>query len=709
MLTENLLENVSGLDLLWDTGCLDLGIKASRSYLLGRWSADKTARNGTTFSASYEPSAVEFKALNIKDKSIKVRCRTQSRTAVEIIPVLNGAELAANSIGGKWQDWEIDVPGKSLHLGNNLLSFKRSDENVAMDVDSICFESSSGSGASRGIIRTTSESELKQEALIMPPDSMVSLYLKVPPGARLNLQYTLQKKVSKRGSAVRFDVFLEDQDGKRESLISESIQYGYLFSPTRTHEIDLDPYEDRIVRISLQASPVPDKTVAAGVTLESALLSYPKIPPHKIPKQASIHPGNVFIYLVDTLRGDHLQPYGYRKAVSPRLEEFARDAVVFDRAYAQTTWTRSSVACIQTGVFQSSHLIEDRADVLPNFLPTIQSVLKSHGYSNYGFVTNSNLGLVFNFGKHFDRYFHMRESKMKKGLSPNSGELYRVVEQVLKNTKSRDSLYMYIHSMDPHQPYTPEVAYPGHLEISECEGMKRREEQTRDCLIALYDGEIYNSDFYFGKFIDLLRDLNLYQDALIIFTGDHGESLGDHGAPHHGQTLYEAEIRVPLLIKLPGNQFAGKRVTQTVRHIDIFPTILDLFSISLPKGVQGTTLLPDIAGNGHVDHPVFSELLLDDANKKSIIYGKYKVIASYGINKNSGEDFVFYEMYDVVTDGNELKDVSSQKPVFFGYLRTELDKWSRQQSKRRAALKKPMEAVLDDETKDILRALGYLQ
>ncbi len=707
--TENLLENISGLDLLWDTGCVDLGTKSSRSHLLGSWSPNKTARNGTTFAASYEPSAVEFKALNIKDRSIKVHCRTQSPAAVEIKPVLNGVELAANGIGGRWQDWEIDVPGNSLHLGNNLLSFKRPDKNVAMDVDSICFESSPGSRDSLDTLRAASEAPAKQEPLIMPPDSMLNLYFKTPHKGRLRLQYGLQKESSEHGSAVRFDIFLEDQNGTKATLISEPVQYGYFFSPSRSHEINLDRYENKAVRISMRISSMAGKPVPSAVLVERALLSYPKVAAHKIPTQTSIDPTNVFIYLVDTLRADHLEPYGYRKPVSPRLEEFAHDAVIFDRAYAQTTWTRSSIACIQAGVFQSSHMIEDRADVLPDFLPTIQSTLKSHGYFNYGFVTNSNVSPVFNFGKHFDKYFRLGESKVKRGLSTNSAELFQIVEQAVKNTTNRDLLYMYIHAMDPHQPYTPDVAYPGKLLVPECEGIKGKNEQSRDCIIALYDGEIYNSDFYFGKFIDLLRELNLYQDALIIFTADHGESLGDHGAAHHGKTLYEAEIRVPLLIKFPGNRFAGKRVPQTVRHIDIFPTMLDLFSFTVPKCVQGKTLLPMITGNRQEDHPVFSELLLDDANKKSIVYGNHKVIASYGMNKNSGEDFVLYEMYDVVTDGGELRDVSNQNQILFGYLRMELDKWSKQQMKRRSALKKPKEAVLDDETKDILRALGYLQ
>jgi hypothetical protein len=103
------------------------------------------------------------------------------------------------------------------------------------------------------------------------------------------------------------------------------------------------------------------------------------------------------------------------------------------------------------------------------------------------------------------------------------------------------------------------------------------------------------------------------------------------------------------------------------------------------------------------------QISLDNANKKSMVYGGHKVIANYGVNKNSGEDFVFYEMYDVLADPDELIDISKQKPILFGYLRTELEKWARQQSERRSVLKKPKEAVLDDETKEILRSLGYLQ
>jgi arylsulfatase A-like enzyme len=710
--TENLLENTTSMDLFLDTGCLDFGVQISRSHLLGRWSLDKTARNGTTFTISSDPSAVEFTVLNPSDRNILVRCRPEGTVSAEIIPVLNGKELPAHTIVEKWQDWNIPIAKEDLHVGQNVLALKRSAKSIQLDVDSICFTSPSNSevpGRVNQIYKSSTKDSKSQQALIAPPDSMVNLHFKVPADARLKLEYGLQKESSIRGSVLSFDVFLEDQNGTREKLLSKTLQYGYLFSSSRTDYVDLKRFQDRIVRVSLKATSVSGKPIPSAIVLREVLLSYTrKNTPQKEPLTTDLKTRNVFIYLVDTLRANHLEPYGYKKPVSPRLKDFAKEAVLFERAYSQTTWTRSSIACIQAGVFQSSHLVETRADILPDFLPTIQSVLESHGYSNYGFVTNANLVPTFNFGKHYRKYFWLGASKTRKGISSHSGELFHIVERELRTANTSHPLYMYIHAMDPHWPYTPDAAYPGKLVIPECDEMAEKN-RTRDCLVALYDSEIYNSDFYFGKFIDLLRELNLYQDALIVFTGDHGESLGDHGAAHHGKTLYEAEIRVPLLIKFPQNRFAGKRISETVRHIDIFPTVLKLFSFQVPPGLQGRSLLSTIAGTEVQNLPVFSELSLDKANKKSMVYGGNKVIANYGVNKNSGEDFVFYEMYDVLADPDELVDISKQKPILFGFLRTELEKWARQQSERRSLLKKPKEAVLDDETKEILRSLGYLQ
>src|SRR5262249_36190439 len=250
-------------------------------------------------------------------------------------------------------------------------------------------------------------------------------------------------------------------------------------------------------------------------------------------------------------------------------------------------------------------------------------------FSTYAFITNANLAPQFHFDRSFEKYVRLSEGKT------DSDVLFASIQNAKYLTSNRTKpFFAYIHALDTHVPYIPPKASYGSL--PNCEAAVNGFHQPRpkdvltdkdiQCGMAMYDREAFYSDLYFGKFIDYLKQNGLYENSIVVFTADHGEQFFEHEAWGHGKSLYEPEIRVPLMIKFPNHKFARKRLSQTVRHIDLFPTASELTGMKPPDRIQGQSLMPVIHGETSEGHPVFSELLLYGKNKKCIVWDRYKLL-----------------------------------------------------------------------------------
>ncbi|MGB5813477.1 MAG: sulfatase-like hydrolase/transferase [Polyangiales bacterium] len=323
---------------------------------------------------------------------------------------------------------------------------------------------------------------------------------------------------------------------------------------------------------------------------------------------------NVLFIVVDTLRADHLPAYGYAAGATPSLDHFAEDAIRFDQAFTNASWTRPSFASILTGRLPSSHGVMSKSDALPDSLTTLPEALAPAGYATTGYVTNFNVAPYFNFQQGFDEYVFL-EPEYVLGADDASAKLLlmQFVRQriervraskgdVLPGTAYQDAetvnrrvlgwvdgasaqpWFMFVGYMDPHDPYFVHP-YDG-------SGYARAAHQHPDpaeapSLRALYDGEINYWDAEFGKLLDGLRTRGLYDDLTIIVTSDHGEEFDDHGGFWHGTTLYDEQVHVPLFIKLPQSRRGGTVVRHWVQSIDLMPTVLGLVDVAVPEGVQG--------------------------------------------------------------------------------------------------------------------------
>ena len=324
--------------------------------------------------------------------------------------------------------------------------------------------------------------------------------------------------------------------------------------------------------------------------------------------------GNVLFIVIDTLRADHLPSYGYAKGSTPHLDRFAEDAVRFDQAFTNSSWTRPSFASILTGRLPSSHGVMAKSDALPSSLTTLPESLAEVGYTSAGYATNYNVAPYFNFQQGFDEYYYL-EPEFVLGADDASAKLLLVqflrqrLERfratrgdVLPGTAYQDAetvnrailgwidgaarapWFLFVGYMDPHDPYfTHPYDGSGYARAAH----PRPDPSEAPALRTLYDGEITYWDAEFGKLVDALRSRGLYDDLTIIITSDHGEEFDDHGGFWHGTTLYDEQVRVPLFVKLPGSRRGGTVVGHWVQSIDLMPTLLGLLKIPIPEGVQG--------------------------------------------------------------------------------------------------------------------------
>jgi choline-sulfatase len=316
---------------------------------------------------------------------------------------------------------------------------------------------------------------------------------------------------------------------------------------------------------------------------------------------------DIFLITIDTLRADHVGCYGDQTIRTPALDRLARDGVRFTSAFTPSPITNASHASILTGLVPSHHGVRDFGVPLAPGVATLAEVLKAHGYSTAAFIGAVILdshGLAAGFDRGFDYY-----DDFPRGL-PKTASRYQRLERRGMDVEHRAESWMlahagaqpkfvWVHFYDPHDPYDPPEPF-------------RTEYAGR-----LYDGEIAYADSALGRFLDFLDQRRIYQDAVIVVVGDHGEGLGDHGEQTHGIFLYDSTTHVPLIVKPPspstGPAEAGLRgqvVNDQVRTIDIFPTVLDLVGIVFRKPLDGSSLRPLWARAGDepdAPRPAFGE------------------------------------------------------------------------------------------------------
>jgi len=389
---------------------------------------------------------------------------------------------------------------------------------------------------------------------------------------------------------------------------------------------------------------------------------------------------NVLLVTIDTLRADRLSSYGSVHLKTPNFDSLAKRGMLFSRAFANTSTTLPSHANILLGTSPLYHGVHENTNfiVRDEFL-TLAEHLKTQGYATGAFVgaypLDSRFGLAQGFDVYDDDYGRSHRFQSTFYVQRRAEV---VVERALEWLKEQKSpWFLWIHCFDPHDPYEPPEPFRTHYKDN------------------LYDGEVAYVDFAIGKLIHYLTDYSLFDKTLIVFTGDHGESLNQHGERTHGFFAYNTTIWIPLIVAVP--RVEPGRTEQYVSHLDIFPTVCDVLRVEKPPFLQGISILPIIKGKKLKDRPIYFESLYPYYSRgwaplKGFISDKEKYIES-----------PIPELYDLNLDFGELKNLASNKKL--DEYREQLRRIHRSQSipdSDKARQKS------DRQTLEKLRSLGYI-
>ncbi len=294
---------------------------------------------------------------------------------------------------------------------------------------------------------------------------------------------------------------------------------------------------------------------------------------------------NIVLITIDSARADRMGFLGGRAGLTPSLDAIARQGIVFAQTYAQAPLTVSSHATILTGTYPQINRASDFGVPLPPTAPYLPDLLHSAGYKTAAFVGSLQLdprnGPFQRYERGFDVYdaaFHQtqRGESRDHSVERRGDEVVARAIKWLAANKSR-AFFLWVNLHDP-------AGQSG----------------------ASYDRAISEADAAVGKLLTLLRAQSLYEDAVIVVASPHGESLGAHGEDTHGLFLYDETIHVPLLLKLPKHQLAGKQIKNRARLLDVAPTILEAAGVPVPSQMEGQSLLRIARAGSQSDQPAYS-------------------------------------------------------------------------------------------------------
>jgi choline-sulfatase len=393
---------------------------------------------------------------------------------------------------------------------------------------------------------------------------------------------------------------------------------------------------------------------------------------------------NVVFVSFDALQAAHTGFLGYERGVTPTLDDFARDCFIFENQISVASWTVPSSMSWFTGVYPTEHRLTNKFAVytdavqkqarLPDLAPklvTLAQILKQNGYATGGFTGNAGVSGQFGFDQGFDVYFHEKDK---------FGSFSRSAPEALAWVKAHqdEKFFLFLHGYDCHGQSVPaggfdyrfvDKAYDKKFtgsaqeqEVLREEGLDKGQLTLRDSDVrfwrAIYDEKIQRADAKFKQFLAEFAQLGLMDKTFFIITSDHGTEFLEHRRLDHGFTLYQEQIHVPLLIRLPA-QKGGRVIPERHSSLDLMPTILDLLDVDVPetaqKQMRGASLAEAMAGEPSPQDIISETDYRQYTYKRSLIAPDgWKLI--YTLESRSRE------LYDLNADLAEQYDLASTHP-----------------------------------------------
>jgi arylsulfatase A-like enzyme len=410
-------------------------------------------------------------------------------------------------------------------------------------------------------------------------------------------------------------------------------------------------------------------------------------------------PRHVVLFTVDTWRADRLGVYGYRDAdTSPRLDAWAREAIVFDRAFAQAPWTVPSLASFFTGRYPTEMGVFTNETGIGARWQTLAEIFQEAGYATAAFNSHSVLlEEEMGFRRGFDEVYPEKPKLVLDGehkipFAAAEPDFMRWIDE-----HADQRFFVWLHDMDPHQPPTPDNVY---LEDSDWHR---------------YDAELRWVDDTFARVVAHLQARGIWDDVLFVLTADHGEAFAEHGILGHQNVMYDEVLRVPLLMYFPAMK-GPMRVRESVDLLDVRSTILDIAGLEDSAETAGETLRPILMGEAKRrdrDVSVHSRHYFEDGHHEYAVRDRrWKLIVrtppsadrlgvgwpTWMIDRKGAS----YELFNMSIDPHERHDLASRYPDIVARLRLALEDW-------RGAIARPDDEapMLDEQHLETLRKLGY--
>lgn len=380
---------------------------------------------------------------------------------------------------------------------------------------------------------------------------------------------------------------------------------------------------------------------APPAPIEEELLQVPLGARRASAQELDLRGRSVLLVTVDALRADHVGVYGAERDTTPHLDRLAESGVIFDAAYAPTPHTSYSLTSLLTGKYMRPLLLQgagEDSDLWPE-------VLQTYGYHTAGFYPPAVFFIdAPRFASFRDRNFGFEYAKVEFA---EGEKRVAQVQEYLESQPAERPLFVWLHLFGPHEPYEQQEKYFGPRDIDR------------------YDSEIHAADQTLGRVVELFRARD--PRSVVLVSADHGEEFGDHGGRYHGTSVYDEQVRVPLIISVPDLPAARREaVPVPVQTIDLFPTILSGLKIPVPPRIRGRDLSPFLLGK---EEPGERGLALSETDQFSLLAtDKWRLICA----RRSGA----CQLFDIEADPAQLQDVAREHPQVLEELKSQARAWA---------------------------------
>lgn len=444
---------------------------------------------------------------------------------------------------------------------------------------------------------------------------------------------------------------------------------------------------------------------------------------------ASPTPRHLVLISLDTTRADHMGFYGNPRVATPHLDRLAAESIVLDDLMTVAPTTLASHASLFTGTYPQTHGVPRNGFLLDESNLTLAEMLAAQGFSTAGFAASFALSGRFRIDQGFAHYDERFEREAgAAGRMQNERSAASVTDAVigyLDRNPVPERLFLFVHYFDAHSPYAAPAPYETMYDPRGREGLPGWFEVAQDCwhrgggktpdgerLAAQYAAEISYLDEHVGRLLDDLRRRGILDDALVVVTSDHGESLWDRPECFdHGWLTYQQTMHAIGVLRLPGAAGAGRRIPTLAANIDLLPTMLELLELPASPDVEGAPIdlsgaaaqgVPTRFGQATKPWEVETDPLWPNRTKaRCVREGRYKLIQV----PYAGVE----ELYDLAADPGERTNLlaapGAEHAALATALRETLEAW--------AAAARPHPVAFDEhhreETLERLRALGYIE